>query len=353
MLKKIKTNFQNILQSFLACFFGILVSLVLIIFLTERPFNSALDFFTGIFSSSFYIGSFLDGANLLIWTSLGAVLAFSSGNMNLGGEGQIYLSGLVAALILGSEQDFFFLGKVLLAFLAACFAGGFCAFIPAMLKRFKGSSELLTSFLISSATIPLVDAAISGPLKGENNNLLATSFIPEAFRLKKILPPSTFNLSFFVAIIFAVILALIFYKTKKGKDFCLCGVAPELAKYSGIGVENVSVLGMVLSGIFHGIAGFFAVWGTFYTCHYGFYKGMGWNGLTCALIARKNPLAVIPASFLLSWIFTAADRTSMLNGFSFDLESLIQGSILFFISAQFFLPKLISKHKEKKSCGLY
>lgn len=353
MLKNLKFYSKNIFQSFLACLFGILISLILIIFLTERPFHSALDFFTGVFSSTFYIGSFLDTASLLLWASLGAILAFSCGNINLGGEGQIYLSGLVTALILGNSQDVHFAIKIILAFLSACFVGGFCAFIPAILKIFKGSSELLTSFLISSATIPLVDAAISGSFRGETNNLLATNFIPEAFRLKKLLPPSTFNISFFIAIFFTVILTIIFYKTKKGKDFCLCGVAPELAKYSGIPVAKYSVLGMFLSGAFHGITGFFAVWGTFYTCHYGFYSGMGWNGLTCALIARKNPLALIPSAFLLSWIFTAADRTSMINGFSFDLENLIQGSILFFISAQFVLPKFFAKEKEKNhgSCN--
>lgn len=340
--------FGAVVSSLLSFCVGLVVSLLVLLFLAGNPLASATDFFTGVFASGFYLGTMFDTAALFMWAAVGASLAIVSGSLNLGGEGQIYLSGFVAALVLGGTS----LpagARVILAGLASCLCGGISALIPAMLKRFRGSSELLTSFLFSALTIPLVDAAIAGPFRDSARNLLATPPVPENLRLMSVFPPSTMNLSFFVALVFCVLVWLGLFKTKSGKNFCLCGTALDFARYSGINVESKAILGMILSGCCHGLTGFFAVWGTYYTCHSGFYAGMGWNALSCALIARSNPLAVIPAAFLLSWIFTAVDRASMVNLFSFDMEGLIQGAMLFFISARFVWPRLSFLKKRRKN----
>lgn len=334
-------------SSVMALCVGIGLSILVLVVFSGRSFSSASDFFVGVFTSSFYMGSLLNTASLLMWASVGASFAMASGNLNLGGEGQIYLAGFLSALILGMTDILPGFFRVILAFLVAIISGALCAFIPALLKRYRGSSELLTSFLFSAATIPLVDAAIVGSFRDSRGNLMATPSVPEWLRLKSIWPPSAMNSSFFVAIVFCVTCAFVLYKTVFGKKLCICGKSPLFARYAGFSVENASLIGMCFSGAFHGLTGFFAIWGTYYTCHSGFYNGMGWNALSCALIARSNPLAVMPASLLLAWIFTAADRAAMVNGFAFDMESLIQGAILFFISANFFGKELFFLKKRK------
>lgn len=333
-------------SSLIACGVGLFVSVVVLVIFAGNPIHAATDFFSGVFLSPFYVGTFLNTASLLMWAAVGASVAIASGNLNLGGEGQVYLAGFVSAVVLGNRWNIPAMLQIFLALVAACLCGALSAAIPALLKRFRGSSELLTSFLFSSATIPLVDAAIAGPFRDSSRNLLATPPIPEHLRMSTILPPSPMNASFFMAVIFCCVVAFVLYRTKCGRRFSLCGSALEFARYTGVDVGKASVWGMILSGAFHGLTGFFAVLGTYYTCHSGFYSGMGWNALTCALIARANPLMVVPASFLLSWIFTAVDRSSMMNNFSFDMAGLIQGSILFFISAQFVVRQL--RHGAKR-----
>lgn len=333
--KAIKKRWINsTFSSFISCLVGLFISLVIILSLSEKPFETLSDFFTGVFSSSYYLGAMLNTASLFMWAGIGGVLAILSGNLNLGGEGQIYFSGFASAIILSC--DFISLNmRVFIALFTACLSGALSALVPALLKYFRGTSELLTSFLVSAMTIPLIDSAISGRFRDSSRNLLATKPVPESLQLKSILEPSPLNISFFLALLFCCIIGIILYRTTKGKRFILCGAAPEFAHYAGFSVAKNSFLGMIFSGMCHGLSGFFAVLGTFYTCHSGFYVGMGWNALSCALIARSNPFAIIPVSLLLSWIFTAVDRTSMINGFTFDLEGLIQMAILFFISANF------------------
>ena len=79
----------------------------------------------------------------------------------------------------------------------------------------------------------------------------------------------------------------------------------------------------------------FAVCGTYFTCHNGFYSGMGWNALSVALIASSNPLALIPTSLFLSWLYTSAGRVSLTQGFGFDISGIIQGAILFSVALNF------------------
>ena len=61
-----------------------------------------ITFLTRSFSSIYSFGSFLNNACLLMIAGTGASFAIKSGHLNLGGEGQIYLGGYIAALILTS-----------------------------------------------------------------------------------------------------------------------------------------------------------------------------------------------------------------------------------------------------------
>jgi simple sugar transport system permease protein len=89
---------------------------------------------------------------------------------------------------------------------------------------------------------------------------------------------------------------------------------------------------MTLSGLFHGMTGFFAVTGTYYTCHLGFYSGMGWNALAAALIAGGQSFGVFPAALLIGYLTTAAERSLLVGGFSADATGIIQAAVFLFIS---------------------
>ena len=50
----------------------------------------------------YYIGSALNLSALYMIAGCGAALSIKSGELNLGGEGQIYLGGFISAVILGA-----------------------------------------------------------------------------------------------------------------------------------------------------------------------------------------------------------------------------------------------------------
>ena len=292
----------------------------------------------------YYIGSALNLSALYMIAGTGALISIKSGDLNLGGEGQIYLGGFVSAVILAGlgnttgNTGLPLALTVFLALAAAILASALLAALSAVFKLLRNADFLFTSFIASAAIIPFIDALISGPARSKTDNLLATAFIPEAARLPSILEPSPLNASFFFALALCAAAALLLFRTSWGRQLCILGTSPEFARFAGFANRKLSLSAALFSGALHGLAGAAAISGTYFTCHQGFYAGMGWNALSAALIAGANPLALIPASFLMGFMTTYANRYALFHNFGFDMSSLIQAVILFLIA----FPKTIT-----------
>jgi simple sugar transport system permease protein len=334
---------KKLLPTLLAFGSGLCVITVLIAFSSDNPLVSLAAFFAKPFSSWWYLGNMLNLAGLLILAGTGAAFALRAGTFNLGGEAQIYAPALVTALLLAPVDPS---GAAVAAppaaialagaASAAMLCGALLAAVPGIIRAALGASELLTSFLLSAAVTPILDYLVSGPLRDPGKNLLSTKAIAEAYRIPPVALPSYFNVSFFIAVILAILTALFLAKTGPGYRMTISGTAPEFARYAGFSVKQATVAGMTVSGALHGLAGFFAITGTWYMCHEGISAGMGWGALAIALIARRNPLAVIPAAILYAWIETASGAAVLSTRFSFDSTSLVQAVIFLVISVQTF-----------------
>lgn len=289
----------------------------------------------------YLIGNFLSYATLLMIAGTGNCFVLKNGQMNLGGEGQIYLGGFLAAITINFLEQYFnsFILVHFITLIICIFSGVLVTSFCAELKCKRGATELLTTFLLSAAIIPLIDQGIAGYFRTTQENLLATEKINQIFRLKQLLPPSSFNISFFIALLICYISYIILNKTLFGERVSIYGISQEFALFSGFSKRKSTYIPLIIGGAFHSIAGYFATVGIYYTCHSGFYSGIGWNALSVALISKANPLVVIPTSLLLSLIFSIADYITLIKNFSFDISTLIQGTILFCIGLFSFIIK--------------
>ena len=277
----------------------------------------------------------LNSATFLMTAGLGSAISVKSGNMNLGGEGQIYLGGFLAGFFLSSSSNLSDPAVFIFTLILVCASGACMASISALLKELRGAEVLLTTFLVSSAALPLIDGAITALKGNSSQNLLALPYIKDSFKFSQILSPSPLNFTFFLAIFLCISGYFILNKTALGQRISLWGKAPLFATYSGLSSPFYSYLSLSISGALHSLTGMIAVCGTYYTCHNGFYAGMGWNALSVALISSSNPLALIASSLFLSWLYTSAGRVGLTQGFSFDISGIIQGFILFSVAITF------------------
>ena len=284
----------------------------------------------------YYIGSALNLSGLYMTAGCGALVSIKSGDLNLGGEGQIYLGGFLCAIILsktgGAASPFYACLNILAATGIAFAFSGLMALVSAVLKILRKADFLFTSFIASAAIIPFIDGLISGPARGKTANLLATPYIPAEVRLPSILSPSPMNISFFSAALLCAGLWLILNRTSWGRKTCMLGTSREFARFAGFDCKKLSMSSAFISGGLHGCCGAAAVLGTYFTCHQGFYAGTGWNAFSAALIAGADPLLLIPSSLFMGFITTYANRYALYNNFGFDVSGLIQAVILFLIA---------------------
>lgn len=340
MTDRIRPSYAPALSLFAAFSSALAVIVLILAFSADDPPSALTAFFVKPFSSWWYWGNTLNMAGIYILAATGSALALKAGTFNLGGEAQLYAPAFVSAVIIPISAAALPPWAALTAgLLAALAAGAAIGFVPGYFRAKRGTSELLTSFLLSAALIPLVDFLVGGPFRDGSNNLIATAPLPAAARLTPFAPPSYLNAAFPAAIAVALAAAFFLRRTGPGFKYRVSGAAREFALFSGYPVGGIAITGMSLSGALHGAAGFAAVAGTWYRCHQGFSAGMGWSALAIALMAKSDPLAVIPAAFLLAWLQSASSAALLSTRLGFDATALIQAAIFLVVSARE-LPRL-------------
>jgi len=314
---------------------AVLLTVILILINSARPDKTLAAFFLGPWSSPWFLGNTFDGIALLLTASLGAAIALRGGTFNLGGEGQIYVGGLTASVVLLTHSPLPPVILLLFAALAAMLTGGLLGGISGFLKKHLGMNELITSFLFSSALIPLADYLISGPWRDSTGNLLALPPFPENLFLARLLPPSNLSVSLAFALLLVFAVHVFINKTVMGYRFRISGAVPDFAFYGGFESRKVWTPAMAASGALSALAGFFAVTGTYGRCHAGFSGGLGWSAIAVALIALNRPLALIPAALVFGWLKSGSDFALLAAGLNIETSSLIQAAVLLFATVRF------------------
>ncbi|MDR0706827.1 MAG: ABC transporter permease [Treponema sp.] len=295
-----------------------------------EPAAAMSAFFIGPWNGVWFSGNTLDAVTLLLTAALGAVAAFQGGCFNLGGEGQIYIGGLAAALALLNLPSVAGMSLWAAAFIAIT-AGGIMGFISGFLKKAAGANEIITSFLLSGALAPVADYLLAGPLRDPSGNLLATKALP---RLLRILPPSNLSVSFVISLLLVATGHFFINTTVLGYRLKIAGSNPAFAHYAGIEASHYWMPSMALSGALSGLAGFFAVAGTYGRCHMGFSGGLGWNAIAVALVARNRPLLLIPAALVYAALEQGSQSAMLAIGLRFETSAFIQAAALLFAAIQ-------------------
>jgi simple sugar transport system permease protein len=311
---------------------SLFVMIVLALLLSKTPGKTLHFFFLGPLRNIYSFGNMLNSAIPLIFGGIGVSIAMKSNNFNLGGEGQIYSGAFIATITAISLSSLGIFGAFTALLAGACFAGAAAGF-SGLCKALWNTSELITSFLLSNALVLIVNYFVTGPFLDPETNLQSTRKISESFRLPFILKPSNLSAAFFIAIAAAVLVQLFLTRTRLGYEIRMAGDNETFARYGGINTKVNTILAMFLSGAFYGLAGGLAVFGTYYGTIKEFSSGMGWNGLAVALIARFQPLAVIPASIFFAWIGSGARIAMQNSDITFEVASIVQSVVFFLVTS--------------------
>lgn len=324
---------------------AVLVLAALGFLLTDNPGRTLYFLFIGPFRNLYSFGNMLNAAIPLVLGALGVTIAMKCGNLNLGGEGQIYTGAFTAAAAALALPETGFFG-VIIAVLAAVLASGTMAAFSGFCKAKWNVNELISTFLLSAAAIPVVNYFISGPFLDPQTSLISTEKIAPALRLSLVLKPSLLSTAAFAAALAVVLVHLFLYKTKKGYELRMAGHNEIFARYAGINTKLNTVLAMFLSGGFYGLAGALAVLGTYHSVIKEFSFGLGWNGLAAALVAGFYIPAIIPAALFFAWIGSGTRLAMQNSGLLYETASIVQAFILL-LSTSLVIRNIFSDRKKR------
>ena len=248
----------------------------------------------------------------LTLVGVGICVAYRSGIMNIGGEGQMLmglLSAIVFALYSGVEGPL----SIPLICLVGMIGGAVWGFFPGILKSKFGVSELLstvmfnyiaTQFYSYCLRVPLLDPAVAGGAGDPQTVKLAESqWLPRINDLMDNLPKGTrFHTGIFIAIVLAVVVYLFMWKTPVGFKMRAAGASDRAARYGGISVNKYLVLAMLVSGACCGLAGTVEILGVHHRGLGNCTGGYGFSGIVVALFGGLHPIGVIPAAFFFALI---------------------------------------------------
>jgi simple sugar transport system permease protein len=314
-------------------------TLLLLALFASNLAEATIGFFATPLSNVYFLGNLIATAGPLIVAGLGTAVAFSSKNFNLGGEGQIYAGALAATLvglaIPGTQNPgtIPILALRLSAFGAAMVSGGLLGGFSGMLKRRLGVDELISSFLVSSGVVLVVDFLVTGPFQDGSSNFQTTKAIAPFLMFPRILPPSSLSSGILLALVAALAGKAVMDRTRFGFELRLCGIDREFARYVGIDNGFYTTLPMAISGALHGMAGALMVFGSYRATMRGFSAGSGWNAIAVSLIAGNNPLFLIPSALFYSYLEAGSKSILMAGLVRSEIASVVQSVIFLLITA--------------------
>ncbi|MCT4633200.1 MAG: ABC transporter permease [Firmicutes bacterium] len=307
------------------------------------------------------IGQTLLKTTPLIFTGLSVAFAFRTGLFNIGAEGQYVMGALfsvIAGYVFRGMPGFILVPAILIS---GALGGAIWAFIPGVLKAKMGIHEVIVTIMLNYTALFVSNffiRTIMNPktLMGTEQKAYSV-LIPEHGRLTQlteIFPPfdySSVNTGIFVAILVAIGVWFILFKTTMGYELRSVGHNPTASEYGGISITKNIILSMVIAGALAGLAGSTIVAGLTYKIDMASASaGYGFTGISVALVGKNHPIGVL-ASALLFGIMSNGSRSMQIAGIPKEVVGIIQGIIIIFIAGEAILkvlPAWQERRKKKK-----
>ena len=289
------------------------------------------------FGSSGALSNTFTSATPLAFTGLAAAVAFRMQLFNIGGEGQLYfgaIGGAAAALVLGNTATPVL---ILAMILGGALCGAAWAAIPGLLRAFLKTNEIITSLMLNYVAGLIITYLI---FDSHSYWRASSGFEASVFPQGKDLPAhanwwafgthTVVPFGFVLAIVLALLLWVLYARTRFGFEVKVIGDSWRAARYAGMRTGRKIVAVMMLSGAIAGIGG---------ASQDGDFRhlldpkgltaaGYGYTGIVVAALGRYNPFAVVLVAFLIGGLQNAGYA---LQGADFPagLVGVMQGLILF------------------------
>jgi simple sugar transport system permease protein len=282
-------------------------------------------------------------ATPLMLAGLSVALAFKCGLFNIGAEGQLYM-GSLAATAVG-----YMIALPIIVHQLACIAVGVAAgllygLVPGILRAYRGAHEVVTTMMLSYASVYFTQWMVSqGPMHNPGDWRSITPVIFDSAILPKLFGSSFLSWGFIVAVVCVFIVDIFINRTVMGYEMRAVGSNEDAARTAGVNAKKNVALALGLSGALAGLAGTVEVQGYYHRFYDQWSAGLGFDGITVAVLGRNNPWGVFGGALFFGGLKAGGTFMQTNAGVPSEMVQVIQGLVVLFVAA----PRLItwlSKH---------
>jgi len=276
-------------------------------------------------------------ATPLILTGLAVAVPLRAGLFNIGAEGQFVAGGMLAGLVGFSLTGLPMVVHLPLALAAGLVAGGLYGWIPGILKARTGAHEVISTIMLNNIALLVSGYLISTTLfrRPDRTDPISRS-VEASARFPRLIPwepQLRVNTSLLVAIALAIVIFWLVERSTRGFELNAVGLNASAATAAGMNPARSLVLAMSVGGALAGAGGAAVILGLQYRLTIGFSAGIGFSGITVALLGRGRIGGTVAAGVLIGALQVGGRNMQAQTGTSLELALVIQALIIVFIAA--------------------
>jgi simple sugar transport system permease protein len=300
----------------------------------KNPLATYWDVLHGTFGSTRGFTEVLVIMIPLMFCALSVAIPARIGMVNVGGEGQLYLGAIFAAIAPltwpGLPMGIMLPLMIFGGFLGGGLWAGLCGYL-----RAKGLlSEVLSTLLMNSVAGFLLQYLVFGVWHDPKSSNFPQS---KPYPYAAVLPHfwnSRLHAGGFFALGAVALFWFVLYKTRWGYEMRAIGGNQEAAKRSGIPIAWYIVLLFVIGGGMAGIGGMAETSAIQGRLRPGFSSGYGYIGFLVSWMSGHNPVLIVVMSFLLAVITSGRDVLQITQNLPGAAVNILMALILFVVLAR-------------------
>ncbi len=325
---------SDLISGVMVVIVSLLLGAVLMVIYGSNPLIAYGALLKSAFGSINNISETLIKACPLILAGLGTAVAYRCKFWNIGSEGQIYVGAITATLI-GTAPLSLPTGIHILLVMVAGFIGGAAyAFIPAFLKGRLKVNEVITTIMLNYIAINLVAYLVHGPMRDAESYLPLSRRFMDAANLPVLIPRTRFNLGLVLALLAAIAVYFLIWRTVMGYRIRAVGENVKAARIGGINPLRTLLWAGLISGGLSGLAGSIEIAGLQHRLIEHFSPGYGYLAIAVALVGDLRPLGIVIAAVLFGALLSGSNAMQTAANVPATIIYVIEGMIIMIISAR-------------------
>jgi simple sugar transport system permease protein len=276
----------------------------------------------------------INQASMYYIAALAVAVGFRMNLFNIGVDGQYRLAAMMTAVVGANVALPSFL-QIPMLLLVGVLTGAFWAGIAGILKVTRGVSEVVATIMLNAiATSVIGYLTLSNVWGVQVGNNMTTGTMKKSGWVPGINLGSDVGEIYglvFLAIALGIAYWVVLNRTRFGFDLRATGASETAAAASGVDAKRMVLTAMLISGGVAGLSGLPLLLGDAHTYGLTFPTGLGFTGITIALLGRNNPFGIAVAALLIAFLDKASPALDYATPVAYEKEiaTIMQGLIVF------------------------